>query len=379
MRASIFGPVADTLGTFAAKSLRTLHIVVPSSAFSKVIWALDSLRHMSAPYIKLEAAKDEELHFGAASSIHPRLPALQHLALKSHIQDFVEQAAGWSLPALRHVSINCGTGRSDLPDTLAFLSVHGADLTSLDLYAIPAMPLARILALCPVLTTLAFNGDWRVLPAPSSGDDADEGDAPPLAHDRITSVGLHGLAYAFGVGFGAAYAQGDRLPALVVAATNDRTLDLLTARAAFPALRTVRVLSPDLLEALDRADGPAPGEGMKRWERWWQACTHVGVRLEDCTGALLGELPMDPVESDSDSGESDGEEEESEVELVDEEESNEDEYDASPTPSHRPHPSRSRREDREWRTSIPAQGRPAARRAPPAIGRVPRDGREAGR
>ncbi|KAF7343751.1 hypothetical protein MSAN_01955700 [Mycena sanguinolenta] len=355
MRASIFGPVADTLGTFAAKTLRTLHIVVPSSALGKVIWALDSLRHISAAYVKLEEAKDEELHLGAASSIHLRLPALQHLALKGHIQDFVEQAAGWALPALRHLSINCGNGRADLPDTLAFLSAHGTDLTSLDLYAIPAMPLARILALCPALTTLAFNGDWRVLP---SSDEDGEGDTPPLAHDRITHVGLHGLAYAFGVGFGAAYAEGDRLPALVVANTNDRTLDLLTARAAFPALRTVRVLSPDLLEALDRADGPAPGEGMKRWERWWQGCTHVGVRLEDCTGGMLGELPMDPVESDS-------EEEESEVEgeLVDgdtdEEESDEDEYDASLTASpHRPHPSRSRREDREWRTSIPAQGGP---------------------
>ncbi|KAF7343764.1 NTF2 domain-containing protein [Mycena sanguinolenta] len=106
---------------------------------------------------------------------------------------------------------------------------------------------------------------------------------------------------------------------------------------------------------------------MKRWERWWQGCTHVGVRLEDCTGALLAELPMDPVESDSDSGESDGKEEGSEVEgeLVDgetdEEESDEDEYDdddVPPSPTHRPHASRSRREDREWRTSVPAQGGP---------------------
>ncbi|KAF7343756.1 NTF2 domain-containing protein [Mycena sanguinolenta] len=281
---------------------------------SRVIWALDSLRHISAAYIKLEAAKDEELHLGAASSIRLRLPALQHLALKGNIQDFVEQAAGWSLPSLRHVSLNCGTRRSDLPDTLAFLAAHGADLTSLDLYAIPAMPLARILALCPALTTLAFDGDWRVLTSADPSFDGDEGDTPPLAHDRIT--------------------------------TNDCTLDLLTARAAFPLLRTIRVLSPDLLEALDRADGPAPGEGMKRWERWWQGCTHVG-----------GEAGR------FDWGESDGEEEsEVEGELVDgdtdEEESDDDEYDIPPSPTHRPNPSRSRRDDREWRTSIPAQGGP---------------------
>ncbi|KAF7343765.1 NTF2 domain-containing protein [Mycena sanguinolenta] len=117
MRASIFGPVADTLATFAAKSLRTLHIVVPSSALGKVILALDSLRHISALYIKLEEAKDEELHLGAASSIRLRLPALhhlalQHLALKGHTQDFVEQAAGWSLPSLRLNQLRHGALRS---------------------------------------------------------------------------------------------------------------------------------------------------------------------------------------------------------------------------------------------------------------------------
>ncbi|KAF7343763.1 NTF2 domain-containing protein [Mycena sanguinolenta] len=96
MRESVFDH--DTLATFAAKSLRTSHIVVPSSALPKVIWALDSLCHIYAAYIKLEAAKDEELHLGTASFTRLRLPALQHLALKGHIQDFVEQAAGWSLP-----------------------------------------------------------------------------------------------------------------------------------------------------------------------------------------------------------------------------------------------------------------------------------------
>ncbi|KAJ7890153.1 hypothetical protein B0H14DRAFT_2690728 [Mycena olivaceomarginata] len=307
MPITTFGHVADALTTFASKSLRTLHVVVPSSALSKVIWALDSLPHIFAVHVEVEASTPEE---EASASDDTRLGAASDIRL-GHIQEFVEQATGWSLPALRHLSVNCGTRHVDLPDILAFLAVHGAPLLFLDLYSISAMPLPRILALCPALTTVAFNADWRLVRA---DDDDDE---PPLAHERLTNVGLHGLAYAFGVGFAAAHAQGDPLPAFLVTSANDRTLAALCARERFPALRRVRVLSRSLLEELDRANGPAEeGGGMARWERWWEACNRAGVRLEDCTGALLGELPQDPPESDSeDEEDEDEEDEESEGEV----------------------------------------------------------------
>ncbi|KAF8189536.1 hypothetical protein K438DRAFT_1722182 [Mycena galopus ATCC 62051] len=312
---STFGPVADTLAIFTSKSLRTLHVNVPSAALPKVIWALDSLPRIFAAYIELENSTSEqdlasdETHLGAAGDIRLRLPELRQLTLKGHIQEFVEQATGWSLPALRHLSLNCGTGRMDLPDPLTFLSVHGAPLLFLDLYSIPLMPLPRILALCPALTTLAFNADWRLIRA---DDDDDE---PPLAHDRLVNIGLHGLAYAFGVGFAAAHAQGDPLAALVVSSANDRTLDALCVHERFPALRRVRVLSRSLLGELNRADGPSTeGGGMARWERWWDGCNRAGVRLEDCTGALLGELPLDPPESEEEDEDEEDEDEEYEDE-----------------------------------------------------------------
>jgi hypothetical protein len=69
------------------------------------------------------------------------------------------------------------------------------------------------------------------------------------------------------------------------------------------------VLNDSLLEEFNRADGPV--EGMVWWERWWEACNCVGVRLEDCMGALLGELPQDLPESDSkDEEDEDGKDEE---------------------------------------------------------------------
>ncbi|KAJ7690836.1 hypothetical protein B0H17DRAFT_982851 [Mycena rosella] len=314
MAGSTFGPIADALATFTSKSLRTLHINVPSSALPKVIWALDSLPRVFAAHIELEVATpDDELsasddtHLGAAGDITLRLPALHQLTLRGHIQEFLEQATGWTLPSLRHLSIDCGTRRTDLPDTLSFLAAHGAPLLFLDLHSIPAMPLPRILVACPTLTTLAFNADWRVI---VPDDDDAEADTPPLAHECLTSVGLHGLMYAFDVGYAAAHAQTDPLPALIVTSANDRNITALCDRARFPALRRIRALSRSLLKDLDRANGPGPEGGMERWERWWEACRRVGVRLEDCTGGLLGELPQD--EPESESSDEDEEEEEDE-------------------------------------------------------------------
>ncbi|KAJ7200156.1 hypothetical protein GGX14DRAFT_660667 [Mycena pura] len=302
MTGPIFGPIADALATYTAKDLRTLHINVPSSALSKVIWALDSLPHVFAAHIELEAEaspnleeqSSDETPLGAACDIRLRLPNLRQLSLRGHIQQFLEQATGWGLPSLRYLSLDCGHVRVDLPDTLSFLTIHGAPLLFLDLYSVPALPLARLLAECPSLTTLAFNGDWRIV-----GADDDPG-APPFAHDRLTSVGLHGLAYAFGVGDAAAQALTDSLPAWLVTAASDRTFAALCVRESFPALQRVRVLSRSLLGELDRANGPsAENGGMERWERWWETSRRAGVRLEDCTGSLLGELPQDEPESES--------------------------------------------------------------------------------
>ncbi|KAJ7073476.1 hypothetical protein B0H15DRAFT_925651 [Mycena belliarum] len=313
MAGSTFGPIADALATFAKKSLRTLQITIPSSALPKVIWALDSLPRIFAARIELEVATPEDehpasddTHLGAAGDIQLRLPALQQLVLRGHVQEFIEQATGWALPSLRHLSIDCGARRVDLPDTLAFLAAHGANLLFLDLDAIPALPLRRIIAACPALTTLAFNADWRIVVP----DDEDAEDIPPLAHERLTSIGLHGLAYAFGVGYAAAHAESDPIPGLLVTSANDRTVAALCERARFPALARIRVLSSSLLAALDDANGPGVGEGMERWNRWWDACSRAGVRLEDCTGAILGTLPQDVPESESDEDSDDEEDDE---------------------------------------------------------------------
>ncbi|KAJ7481336.1 hypothetical protein B0H11DRAFT_2157741 [Mycena galericulata] len=352
-----FVPIADALATYTKKSLRTLSISVPASALPKVIWALDALPNVFAAHIELEAptsdvdvdADADETPLGAAHNIHLRLPRLAQLSLRGpHLQQFLEQATGWALPALRHLSIDCASERADTPtpDALSFLKVHGAPLLFLDLSTQRALPIRRILAACPALRTLAFNADWRVVDHSAADDDDAEAGRAPFAHDNIANVGLHGLAYAFGVGYTAAAAAdatsgGISIPHILATSANDRTLSALLASPPssssfsvannstnarfFPALTRIRVLSRPLLLALNKADGPAPGEGMGRWERWWGAAAATGIRLEDCTGGLLGVLPQDtPLveDSDSDFESREGGEEEGDWEYAEGEDSN---------------------------------------------------------
>lgn len=74
--------------------------------------------------------------------------------------------------------------------------------------------------------------------------------------------------------------------------TNDTTFAQPT-RTSFPQLALIRVLSCPLLATLERNNGPEAGKGAAHWERWDAQCRAQGVRLEDCTGAPLGELPED--------------------------------------------------------------------------------------
>jgi len=92
--------------------------------------------------------------------------------------------------------------------------------------------------------------------------------------------------------------------------SNDMNFSALTKRN-FPKLQCVRVLSRSLLRALESNNGPSQ-LGLSRWERWWDQCAQQEVRLEDCTGGLLGTLPQDELQSDDDDDESDSDESETE-------------------------------------------------------------------
>ncbi|EEB96595.1 hypothetical protein MPER_04249 [Moniliophthora perniciosa FA553] len=153
-------------------------------------------------------------------------------------------------------------------------------------------------------------------------------------HQHIHTILLHGLDYAFNSGSGFSF----RL-------SNDNNFAALT-RENFSALRRVRVGSEHVLGELERNGGPgwasqtaggssresgigwaellaeasamlndresATSDGMARWERWYDQCHGLGVRLEDCTGGVLGELPppLDLEDEHSDSEEESSEESE---------------------------------------------------------------------
>ncbi|KAH7920317.1 hypothetical protein BV22DRAFT_971436, partial [Leucogyrophana mollusca] len=303
-----FGVIADALATHC-HNLHTARWHATVKLAPKVIWALNKLTnlvsvqlHFSSPTSSRAAVASPsapgEPTLGTAEPTHLTLPALQQLSIVGHAQLFIKQASGWSLPSLRYFTFDFGSGKTDVPDIVGFLAAHGARLVFLDVDSIPALDVPTILDLCPILTTFCFNLDWE-LPSSTSAS-AVAGVATTTQtqqtpakltnrpHPHITHIGLHGLLFAFGVGF-AALAHMERP---VHQRANDVNFELLASRKAFPKLESVRVLSLMVLRDWENTGGPPVGaEGWERWERWCGVCEELGVRLEDCTGAPLKDLP----------------------------------------------------------------------------------------
>jgi len=295
--------------------LRTARWHVPAELLPKVIWALDALPLLVSLAVEFDAPLKEPdtLTLGSAQDVKLHLPNLQQLALCGHSGEFIDQASGWNIPLLRSFSFDYGSKTEDVPDVIAFLGTHGTSLLFLDLNCIPTLDIRTILDLCPLLTAFSFNLDWKIPPSIPDNNNENTTDTDEYTvvltnrpHEHIAHIGLHGLLFAFGVGLASAYAHPDPLRTLLVQRTNDANFSALVSRqkASFPRLERVRVLSQTVLTDLERADGPQ-GSGMERWERWAGICERAGVRLEDCTGALLGTLPQNFEEYEEESLEDD--------------------------------------------------------------------------
>ncbi|KAH8981485.1 hypothetical protein EDB92DRAFT_186920 [Lactarius akahatsu] len=294
-----FPAIADSLVSYTAKSLRSVHWKIGPNCLAGLIWALDALPSLVSVFIDFESPStpatstedasdplvDASPLLGTASHISLSLDSLQQLTVRGLSQEFIEQAIGWSFPVLQSFTLDFVSHRDNLPDVAEFLKNHGAQLTFLDLNTIPALDLPAILAACPMLTSFSFNPDWRL---PFHADANEEAPTAMLRepHARITHLGLHQLLNAF-----LPPGSGVQIATMMLQRTNDLTFSQLT-RQLFPALKVVRVLNRTLLAGLERQNGPED-EGYERWERWEAQCKAEGVRLEDCTGSLLGDLPLD--------------------------------------------------------------------------------------
>jgi hypothetical protein len=323
-----FPAIADSLVSYSAKALSSVQWKIGLDCLAGLIWALDALPSLVSLSIDFETVSisvtpadgasevPEETSplLGTASHISLSLDSLQQLTLRGHSQEFIEQAIGWSLPVLQSFTLDFAAHRDNLPDVEEFLKYHGMQLTYLDLNTILALDLAGIIASCPMLTSFSFNPDWR-LPFHADANDGRPATLLREPHQRITHLGLHQLLHTFlppSQGINNSTQGGGALPQMAtmfLQRTNDLTFSQLT-KTMFPALKVVRVLNRTLLSGLERENGPED-EGYLRWERWEAQCHAEGVRLEDCTGALFGDLPLD--------SDDEWEEEDSEYEYVYEE------------------------------------------------------------
>lgn len=310
---SAFTHIADTLCHYCRRTLRVLHISIPCLEVAKLIWTLDSLQGLAVLHVEFGERHTEENHLGSASDISLTLPKLEQLSLRGFFTDFLEEATEWEFPCLTNFSLDFLNHRDELPDVLEFLTNHGSQLTYMDINCIPTLDLPSILEVCPSLTCFSFNPDWRLPEA--AGVPVEASALVRTPHRGITTIGLHQLLYAFGVGYAAQYARVDQLSTRYIRHSNDMNFAALT-KQNFPNLKTVRLLSRTLLRDLEMANGPDE-VCYERWERWWSHCSKQGIRLEDCTGAELGYLPPDDSDTASGTSGTEIEEEEDEDSVLD--------------------------------------------------------------
>ena len=247
---------------------------------------LELLPRLESIHIDFDGDSTDSVALGSASGLVLTFKKLQRLSVRGYFTDFLEQATSWEFPSLEFATLNCRHWTVDLPDFMAFLDAHGERLTYLDITTLRAdVDVALVLSKCPKLTTFCFNPDWY-LPR----DAAAEGVTTRLVfqpHPRITTIGCHSMGHALGVGPGV---NMDPINKRMLREQNDANFAAINKRN-FPELHRVRCVSTMLLRDLDAADGPGDG-CLERWERWWDQCADEDVRLEDCTGDLLGNLPQ---------------------------------------------------------------------------------------
>ncbi|THH11506.1 hypothetical protein EW145_g635 [Phellinidium pouzarii] len=279
-----FLSIADALRTHCSASLRLIQWKITFTNQTKVVPAISSMRNLVAIQLEINyPAMEGNTSFpGIRQMLDVSFPHLKQLSLRGAVQDFAEQITMWHMPELTSLTLDFKACRHDFPDVLEVLTTHGPQLDMLDLNAIPTLDVRSILTICPNLTTFCFSLDWQL-----------EGNLVEGPHRKLQNIGLYGLRHAFGVGFAGEVAQVNPFEAVIMRRRNDMNFIALD-KNNFPSLCLIRVLEPGLLNDLNKNNGPATGisAGYSRWERWWDQCSRQRIRLEDCTGNLLGTLPQ---------------------------------------------------------------------------------------
>lgn len=339
---SSFGSIMDALARYASRRLHTIHLNIPGDSVSKLIWALNALPHIVAAHINIQtdvSPTEEVARLGSAADLRLKLPYLQQISLRGFVGTLLEQLGGWDLPSLRSFSIDDSTSSQDPQDVIEFLKYHGFSLLLLDLNLKNFIDVPLVLDLCPNLQTFAFNADRRI--APHNDVTSKIVERP---HQHITTIGLHGLYYAFGVGSRYVLAtENISFEANYASRSNDLNVSALN-KYNFPKLTRIRAVNRDMLEDLNTSNGPSrENGGYHRWLRWWTTCADAGIRLEDCTGQLLGTLP----EANSEEESEDEDEDEDDGDSEEEDDSDEEDGDDSEDNTH----SQPEYDDRtNWRT-----------------------------
>ncbi|PPR03726.1 hypothetical protein CVT24_007374, partial [Panaeolus cyanescens] len=256
---SAFGPVISTIATVS--TLRTLHCAIPGEALKKILLAFASLPNLTNAFVDFSTPVNstQEIAYLGASNISLKMAELEQLQLRGYMAEFIDIASGWEMPKLRAVTMDGGTvrDRESVGDVVAFLETHGQGLVFLDMNFEQGVDVARVLEVCAGLRTFCFNVDWRLatqpqvqaqmgMPMGGYGGYATISTLTKMPHRSITTIGLHGLTHAFGVGVVGSTQHLHPLTSRLIVESNERNIASLTKRN-FEVLERVRVLGRGLL------------------------------------------------------------------------------------------------------------------------------------
>jgi hypothetical protein len=157
---STLGSIVDSLPTHCSMYLLAVNWAVPFQ-LSQVICALDSLPSLTSICLELHCPPSNDLGpVVTDSASFLDLPTLRQLSLGRYVKELMERACRWKTPSLKSFSLDLDYNLIERPDIVQFLTHHGSKLIFLDIDSSHTYDVAKILDLCPLLQTFAFNADW---------------------------------------------------------------------------------------------------------------------------------------------------------------------------------------------------------------------------
>lgn len=280
----------------ALESSKNLKVIATILKFNDVDHTIHALSFSTLTSLTIEDSAlweppDDRSPF--PSPTPPVLPYLKTLRLFNVDFGMIRYICSRQMPALANLSVDVVVDRMQCPECPPMIIIEpalrafGKTLLNLDLlgYNMLTFDMVFVLNSCPALTSLSFHIDWQF----SEG-------THDLRHEQIEKIGIHGTTFLVLAGPHERFTSVPDQDEIDNAAANIRWF----STSNFPSLKVVQATCPSLVtryvarggrSAVDEGKSPGFLDLVAR-------CEPEGIRFEDCTGGLFGQVPF-PVKKGS--------------------------------------------------------------------------------